>query len=211
MLRNILLFCLPFLLIAFAFQAQAQKTIRISGTVLQPDKTTPIPGASIIKVNSQMGVISDEKGKFLIDIALEDTLLIRAIGFKSLLYLPKQLPVSEIRVNIVLQEDSVMLGEVEITSRPSPEMIQRALRNMKRDQTSQVKKPGYIPGLEPPPPAAPAAPTIMSPASLLYDMLSREGKEKKKLQELLLLQEIEQMRKEKEEYNKFFKDNTGYE
>ncbi|MFD2514619.1 carboxypeptidase-like regulatory domain-containing protein [Pontibacter locisalis] len=209
MLRTLLLLLLPILLLC-ALPAHAQKTIRISGTVLQPDKTTPIPGASIVKINSQRGVISDEEGKFLIDVAQEDTLLIRAIGFKPLLYLPKQLPVSEIRVNIVLQEDSVMLGEVEVTSRPSPEMIQRALRNMKREQTSQVKKPGYIPGLEPPPPAAPAPATIMSPATLLYDMLSREGKEKKKLQELLLLQEIERIRKEKEEYNKFFKDNTGY-
>lgn len=211
MLRTLLLLCLSLLLLTCALPAHAQKTIRVSGTVLQPDKTTPIPGASIVKINSQKGVISDEEGKFLIDVAQEDTLLIRAIGFKPLLYLPKQLPVSEIRVSIVLQEDSIMLGEVEVTSRPSPEMIQRALRNMKRDQTSQVKKPGYIPGLEPPPPAAPAPATIMSPATLLYDMLSREGKEKKKLQELLLLQEIERIRKEKEEYNKFFKDNTGYE
>ena len=211
MLRTLLLLCFSLLLLLCTLPAQAQKTIRISGTVLQSDKITPIPGANIIKINTQRGVVSNEEGKFLIDVAQEDTLLIRAIGFKPLLYLPKKLPVSEIRVNIVLQEDSVMLGEVEVTSRPSPEMIQRALRNMKRDQTSHVKKPGYIPGLEPPPPAAPAPPTIMSPATLLYDMLSREGKEKKKLQELLLLQEIERMRKEKDEYNKFFRDNTGYE
>lgn len=211
MLRTLLLLCFPLLLLLCTLPAQSQNTIRISGTVLQADKITPIPGANIIKINTQRGVVSNEEGKFMIDVAQEDTLLIRAIGFKPLLYLPKKLPVSEIRVNIILQEDSVMLGEVEVTSRPSPEMIQRALRNMKRDQTSQVKKPGYIPGLEPPPPAAPAPPTIMSPATLLYDMLSREGQEKKKLQQLLLLQEIERMRKEKEEYNKFFKDNTGYE
>jgi hypothetical protein len=191
--------------------ANAQRTIRISGTILQADKKTPIPGASVVKTNSQRGVISDNEGKFLIDVALEDTLLIRAVGFKPLLYLPKQMPVSEIRVNVVLQEDSVMLGEVEVTSRPSPEMIERALRNMKREQTSQVKKPGYIPGLEPPPPSAPEAATIMSPATMLYDMLSKEGKEKKKLQELIMLQELKQKLKEKEEYNRFFKDNTGYE
>ncbi|MDX5481368.1 MAG: carboxypeptidase-like regulatory domain-containing protein [Hymenobacteraceae bacterium] len=189
----------------------AQRSIRVSGTVLESDRKTPIPGASVVKINSQLGVISDEEGKFLIDVAQEDTLLIRAVGFKPLLYLPKQLPVSEIRVNIVLQEDSVMLGEVEVTSRPSPEMIQRALRNMKQKQTSQVKKPGYIPGLEPPPAGPPPPPTVMSPATLLYDLLSREGKEKRKLQELLLQQAIEQKMKEKEEYNKFFKDNTGYQ
>lgn len=209
--RIILLFLLPVLFSLCSIAAYGQKITRISGTILQQDRETPIPGATIIKTNSQRGVISDEQGKFLIDVAIEDTLLIRAVGFKPLLYLPKQLPVSEIRVNIVMKEDSVMLGEVEVTSRPSPEMIQRALRNMKRDETSQVKKPGYIPGLEPPPPAGPAPPTIMSPATLLYDILSKEGKEKKKLQELLLLEELKRKQQEKEEYNRFFKDNTGYE
>ncbi|WP_245842369.1 carboxypeptidase-like regulatory domain-containing protein [Pontibacter ummariensis] len=199
------------LLTCFMLPAQAQKSIRISGTVLQPDKKTPIPGASIVKINSNMGVISDEQGKFLIDVAQKDTLMVRAIGYKPLLYLPKQLPVSELRVNIVLQEDSVMLGEVEVTSRPSPEMIGRALRNMKREQSSQVKNPGYIPGSEPPPPPPAPAPTIASPIGLMYDMFSKEGKEKKKLQELLLLEEAEKRRKEREEYNKFFKDNTGYQ
>jgi hypothetical protein len=211
MFRTLLLLLFPILIFTCVFTAQAQRTIRISGTILKSDKTSFIPGASIIKINSKRGVVSDEEGKFTIDIALEDTLLIRAVGYKPLLYLPKQLHVSEIRVNIVLQEDSIMLGEVEITSRPSPEMIQRTLRNMKKEQSSQVKKPGYIPGLEPPPPVAPEPPTILSPATFLYDMLSKEGKEKKKLQELLLLQEIERIKKDREEYNRFFKDNKGYE
>ncbi|MBF9251979.1 carboxypeptidase-like regulatory domain-containing protein [Pontibacter sp. 172403-2] len=206
------LFCLlTLLLLLCCLPAVAQKTIRVSGTVLQSDRTTPIPGATVVKVNSQMGVLTDKDGKFKIDVAQEDTLLIRALGFKPVLYLPKPLPVSELRVNIVMNEDSVLLGEVEITSRPSPEMIQRALRNMKRQETSQVKKPGYIPGLEPPPPPAAPAATIGSPATLLYDMLSKEGKEKRKLNELLKQQEEERRRKEQEEYNKFFKNNTGYE
>jgi len=206
------LFCfITFLLLLCCLPAMAQKTIRVSGTVLQSDRKTPIPGATVVKVNSKLGVLTDKDGKFKIDVAQEDTLMIRALGFKPVLYLPKPLPVSELRVNIVMNEDSVLLGEVEITSRPSPEMIQRALRNMKRQETSQVKKPGYIPGLEPPPPPAEPAPSIGSPATLLYDMLSKEGKEKRKLNELLKQQEEERRQKEREEYNKFFKNNTGYQ
>lgn len=206
------LFCLlAFLLLLFCLPAVAQRSIRVSGTVLQSDRSTPIPGATVVKVNSKLGVLTDENGKFKIDVAQEDTLLIRAVGFKPVLYLPKPLPVSELRINIVMNEDSVLLGEVEVTSRPSPEMIQRALRNMKRQETSQVKKPGYIPGLEPPPPPAAPAPSIGSPATLLYDMLSKEGKEKRKLNELLQQQEEERRQKEREEYNKLFKNNTGYQ
>ena len=191
--------------------ATAQKTIRVSGTILQPDKKTPVAGAGIIKVGTNKGVVSDAKGQFLIDIELQDTLLIRAIGYKPVLYLPKQLPVSEIRTTIVLQEDSVLLGEVEITSRPSEEMIQRAIRNMKRSQTSQVKNPGYIPGSEPPPPPPAPPATVLSPMTMLYEMLSKEGKQRQKLQELYLQQELERRKKERDNYNRFFKNNKGYE
>ncbi|WP_299703178.1 carboxypeptidase-like regulatory domain-containing protein [uncultured Pontibacter sp.] len=199
------------LLMASALPALSQRNIRVSGTVLESDKTTPIPGASIIRYGSTQGVIADEEGKFLIDLDQQDTLLIRAIGFKPLLYLPRNLPVSELRVNIVLQPDSVMLGEVEITSRPSEEMIQRALRNMKKEDPEYVKRKGYRPELEPGPPPPPVAPTVLSPISLLYDMFSKEGKQNQKLQQLLLIEELKRRLKEKEDYNRFFKDNTGYE
>ncbi|GAB3821855.1 hypothetical protein GCM10028895_24860 [Pontibacter rugosus] len=182
---------------------------------MQLDKSTPVPGATIMKVQSNMGVVSDADGKFLIDVNQTDTLMIRALGFKPLLYLPKALPVSELRVNIVLQEDSVMLGEVVVTSRPSKEMIDRALRNMKRETNSQAENPNYLPGFEPPPPQPAPAPTILNPINLMYDMFSSEGKQKRQLQEVKAkeeaLQEAERRRKQREEYNKYFKDNTGYQ
>lgn len=191
--------------------AFAQKSVRVSGTILEADKSTPIPGAGIIRFGTTTAVVSDNEGKFLIDIQPQDTLLIRAVGYKPLMYIPQRLPVSELRVSIVLQQDTVMLGEVEIRSRPSDEMIQRALRNMKRETADLTKNPGYIPGLEPPPPAAPVEPTLLNPMSLLYDMMSREGQQRKKLQQLYLMLEYERQKKEREDYNRFFKDNTGYE
>lgn len=211
MLRHPLLYLAALLLLCCSLPAQAQKTTRLSGTVLKPDKVTPVPGATVVKTNTNLGVISDEEGRFVIDVGQKDTLLIRALGFKPLLYLPSKLPVSELRVTIVLQEDSVMLGEVEVTSRPSQEMIDRALRNMKRETTSQAKQPGYIPGLEPPPPPPAPAPTIASPIGLLYDTFSKEGKERRKVEELKRRQELEEKLKEEDDYNRFFKDNTGYE
>lgn len=209
--RSLLFLLTICLTVLCALPAVAQRTIRVSGTVLQPDKVTPIPGAGIIRYGTTMGVVSDAEGKFLIDINQSDTLLIRAIGYKSVLYLPRNLPVSELRVNIVLQEDSVMLGEVEITSRPSEEMIQRALRNMKREEPDYVKRPGYRPELEPGPPPPPLPPTVLSPFTLLYDMFSKEGKQNQKLQQLLMIEQMKRRRQEVEDYNRFFKDNTGYE
>lgn len=47
--------------------------------------------------------------------------------------------------------------------------------------------------------------------TFLYDMLSKEGKQNRKLQQLLLIEELKRRKQEKEDYNRFFKDNTGYE
>ncbi|WP_188502159.1 carboxypeptidase-like regulatory domain-containing protein [Pontibacter amylolyticus] len=210
-LHPLRLLLLSALLLVITLPALAQRNIRVSGTIFESDKTTPIPGAGVIRFGTTQGVISDEEGKFLIDIDQSDTLLIRAVGFKPMLYLPRNLPVSEIRVNIVLQPDNVLLGEVEITSRPSEEMIQRALRNMKKEEPEYVKRKGYRPELEPGPPPPPAAPTPLNPISLLYDMFSKEGKQNQKLQQLLLIQELKRRIEEKEKYNSLFKDNTGYE
>ncbi|WP_187263085.1 carboxypeptidase-like regulatory domain-containing protein [Pontibacter beigongshangensis] len=215
MLRHPLhyLFCIVLLL--GSLSVSAQKSVRVSGTILQPDKSTPIPGASIQRVGYTTGVVTDEAGAFLIDIQTQDTLLIRAIGYKSILYLPRNLPVSELRVTIVMQEDSVMLGEVEVTNRPSQEMIERAIRNMKRPDPNFVKNPSYKPPVDIPPPPPAAAPSIDSPISMLYEMFSKEGKERAKLQEMLMQLEMERIfreaQKEREEYNKLFKDNTGFQ
>ncbi|MFT2007521.1 carboxypeptidase-like regulatory domain-containing protein [Pontibacter sp. 13R65] len=214
MFRHPFLYLFCILLLLCSLSASAQKTVRVSGTILQPDKTTPIPGASVQRVGSTTGVVSDDEGTFLIDIESQDTLLIRAIGYKTILYLPRNLPVSEMRVTIVMQEDSVMLGEVEVTNRPSQEMIERAIRNMKRPDPNYVKNPSYKPPVDIPPAAPAAPPSVNSPISMLYEMFSKEGKERAKLQEMLLQLEMERILKEaqeeKEEYNRLFKDNTGY-
>ncbi len=219
MLRHPFLFLFAFILLLWYVPANAQKQLRVRGTILAPDKATPVPGAGIIKMGTNLGVISDESGNFLIDIQPQDTLLIRAIGFKPVLYLPQKLQVSELRVNIVMQEDSVMLGEVEITNRPSEEMIQRALRNMKREEPNYAKKPGHDPtvqGTVAPSTAAPLPVTPFSiPVSMLFDLISKEGKQKRQLQELLEQQELERLLREREQakrdYNRFFKDNRGYQ
>jgi hypothetical protein len=211
MRRYQLLLIFLLLILLGSSHTYAQKSIRVSGNILEADKSTPIPGAGIIRFGTNTAVVSDKEGKFLIDIQPQDTLLIRAVGYKPLMYIPQRLPVSELRISIVLHQDTVMLGEIEIRSRPSDEMIQRALRNMKRETAELTKNPGYIPGLEPLPPASPVEPTILNPMTLLYDMMSREGQQRKKLQQLYLMLEYERQKKEREEYNRFFKDNTGYE
>lgn len=166
--------------------------------------------------------MTDEAGRFLVDVQSGDTLLIKAVGFKPLLYLPKKVQVSELRVTFVLQEDSVVLGEVNVTSLPSQEVIQKLLRNNQPAPINIIKRKGYNPALEPPPPTPPPPPSLVfNPASAL----SKEGKqrrilhkaqkkkereEKKREKERLIQEQKERVEKARRDYNRFFNENTGY-
>lgn len=91
--------CLLFVLLINCLPALAQKQLRVSGTVFQPDRQTPVTGAGIIKIGSYTAVLTDEAWHFALELdPAKDTLLIRAVGYKPLLYIPRKAQVSELRV-----------------------------------------------------------------------------------------------------------------
>lgn len=59
------------------------------GTVLNEVNGEPVTGATISAAQSSAAVISDVKGKFIID-GLHDTLIVSAIGFKTRFFVPGQ-------------------------------------------------------------------------------------------------------------------------
>ena len=54
-------------------------------------------------------------------------------------------------------------------------------------------------------------PTIASPVSLLYDQFSREGKQRRKMEQIESELRAEKARKARANYNKAFLDNRGYQ
>ncbi|MEJ8803111.1 carboxypeptidase-like regulatory domain-containing protein [Pontibacter sp. H249] len=206
-----------FLLLFYTLQASAQQ-IKVIGKVLQPDKQTPVAGAGVLVLKSRVATVTDIAGQFKLYAQQGDSLLVRAVGFKPLYYNIKQQPATELRLTIILQEDSVLLQEVQVNSMPSEDQIRKALRNMPEKPKMLVQRPGYIPGLEPPPPPPPPPPTILwNPVSYF----SKEGKQKRKLKKLqsteaayhrqLELNRLKAAQEEAErQYNSFFKDSTSY-
>lgn len=72
-------------LVFVAFWAGAQRSIH--GTVLNETTGEPVQAATISKAGDAGGVVSDAKGKFIID-NIADTLTVSAIGFQPKLILP---------------------------------------------------------------------------------------------------------------------------
>jgi hypothetical protein len=73
---------LAFIVLFLTAAATAQQ--RISGTILNDNTLLPVPGATIINLNTVRGAISDDKGQFGIDASVNDTLHISLIGYATL-------------------------------------------------------------------------------------------------------------------------------
>ena len=204
------------LLAGLALPARAQQ-VRVSGTISAFDSRQAIPGATVQVQRTRRGMASGPSGEFEIDALNTDTLLFRAVGFKS-----RRLPLggtglSQLVIQVQLLRDSVRLSEVRVNSdRPDRAMINRALRNMKRPKPPVVSGAKHPPRPKPMFPvdsSAPKAPvpTLESPVSLLYEQFSREGKQRRKVRELETADKAEKERQARAKYNKAFKDNRGYE
>jgi hypothetical protein len=172
------------LCIAGSTGARAQTNLKLSGTVLHAQTRQPLPSVTVIKVSTRRGTVSDEAGKFSLYVEPGDTLLVRSVGFKPLFYLVHPSAQADMKVDILLQEGSLELPEVKVVGGLDYEKVNRALRNMKKPPAPKVavKPPAPKPVFEDKAPAPPPPPTLENPASLLYDLLSKEGKDRRKLE-----------------------------
>lgn len=204
-----LLALLTFLCIAFPGQAQTQQPlVLISGKILHVADQKPLVGVTVVARPGRFADISSVNGNFSIKARPGDTLVFYSVGFKNERYLVLKKP--EQRIQVLLRPQDVELKEVEITSRPSAEKINRAMRNM--------KKPA-----EPDPTKAPPAPEPLfeekatepvkanayhNPATFLYDKYSKEGKERQKM-DAINQQKADSIARAKEaKYDELFLDRN---
>ncbi|MDF7809956.1 carboxypeptidase-like regulatory domain-containing protein [Hymenobacter sp. YC55] len=195
----------------------AAAQVRVTGSVSEAGTKQPVPGAAVLVQRSGRGVVANAEGDFRIEVQNTDTLVFRAVGFKTRRFPMGGTGLSQLVIQVSLMRDSVMLGEVRVTEgRPDRAAINKALRNMRRPSTaptSAVKRPPAPKPLFKVDSTAPAAPTpsLASPVSLIYDQFSRAGKERRKMEEIQAAEAAEKARKARQKYNKNFKDNRGYE
>jgi hypothetical protein len=197
-------------------------TVRVSGRVSAAENKQPIPGATVQIQRTHRGVAADAEGDFLLVALPTDTVLFRAVGYKPHRLALGGTTLSQLVVQVKLVRDSIQLGEVRVTAdRPDRALINRALRNMKRPTPPVVKVPKK--GPKPKPLFAvdstaprPEAPTISgSNVDWIYDQLSRQGKERRKMDAIRARDAAEKAaakaQQQRTEYNKAFRDNRGYE
>ena len=220
-LKSRLLLTSLLLLAALGVRAQAGSptpTVRVSGRVSAAESKQPIPGASVQIRRTRQGVAADGEGNFLITALPVDTLVFRAIGYKPYRLALSGTTISQLVVQVRLVRDSVQLGEVRVTAdRPDRAIINRALRNIKRPAPPVVKVPKRAPKPKPLFPVDTTGPKVVAPTlgganvDWLYDQFSRQGKERRKMEEIKARDAAEKAAEKRREYNKAFRDNRGYE
>lgn len=98
------------LLLLFCYSTIFAQQIQVSGVVSDVDRN-PLPGASVIVKNTNIGVQTDFDGKYIIENVPKDgTLVISYLGYKTI----ERKVNGENIVNVIIQEDSQALGEVVI-------------------------------------------------------------------------------------------------
>jgi hypothetical protein len=202
-------------------QAQAgapSPTVRVSGTVSAAGTREPIPGATVQVQRTRRGVAANVEGDFLITALPTDTLLFRALGFKSKRFALNGTTLSQLGVQVSLVRDSVKLSEIRVTAdRPDRASINRALRNIKRPAPPVVKvpkrpaKPKPLFAVDSTAPKAEKPTIAESNVDWLYDQFSHEGKERRKMEAVKAAEAAEKARQARSQYNKAFRDNRGYE
>ena len=91
---------------SFAIEQQSNKVI---GTV--KDEFGPVIGASVVEKGTSNGVVTALNGKFSLNVKPGATLIISFVGYKQ-----QEVKAGNVPLNIVLEEDSKMLGEVVVTA-----------------------------------------------------------------------------------------------
>ena len=175
-----------FLIFLAALPALAQQ--RISGTIVNDNTLLPVPGATVINLNTVRGAVSDDKGYFEIEASVNDTLHISLIGFATLKVRVTNDWVKTKSTKILMTEKAIALEEVivqpyKLTGYLEVDAKHIPIRENYRYAIAGINQ-GYEAGEYSPGAFGKVLGSIFNPADALYNFFGKKPKELKKLREM---------------------------
>ncbi|HAN19928.1 MAG: hypothetical protein A2X13_11085 [Bacteroidetes bacterium GWC2_33_15] len=172
------------LIITIESQLKAQEPdsmVMFYGQIVGED-SKPIALAHIINIDSKRGIVSDTLGFFKIHVKPNHILNLSAIGFEYTEYqIPRTIPDTIIRIS--LKRKFYEIPEVSISYLGTYKDFEYKVVHLDLPDINIINELVLkeLPRIENP---VPYEPTLGSPISLLYDMFSKEGKSRRKYNEL---------------------------
>ncbi len=179
-----MLYILPLLLIEKSIgQISTSGYLLLSGEIVSP-ADTPIDGVHILNTNTNALAITDMGGFFSLTMHKSHVLRISAVGFKTYYFSLKKSQQKDLSyLKITLQTVTLGLKNVDIVAKEEP----RAEHLFRPKPIPAPFSFGYQ-GVQ-----HEVKPSVLNPVSLLYNWLSKEGKQNRKLEELLQQKEIQDL------------------
>ncbi|MFT3794278.1 carboxypeptidase-like regulatory domain-containing protein [Flavobacterium sp.] len=176
-----------FVLVSTLVSAQ-ELSQTVSGTITNNDTQALLSNVNIINLNKVRGTISDEKGRFEIEVTTGDTLHISLIGFQSIRIRVTNDWIKNKTTAIKLTEKAIALEEVNImpyqlTGYLEVDSKLIPIRENYRYSISGLST-GYEAGEYSPNAFGRVLGSIFNPADMLYNFFSKKPKELKKLKQL---------------------------
>lgn len=190
-----------FFIIATCFNLSAQeqqKLIRITGRVIAIKDTSGISYANILNLSYPSGTISDQFGNFTIVCRYSDTLQFSCLGYDHSYLNTKNLDATNIEhtVRIRLMSKIYQLPTVTIFPFNTRAGLKRAFLAMKLPEkdimemevAKKLKITRYDVGAFPS-----SGLSIPGPASLLYDLFSKEAKNRRKFEKIIKQESLDKL------------------
>jgi len=104
--------------------------VQLTGRLLD-ELLQPLPYAHILVLNNYRGTITDREGKFSFVTQVHDSIMFSSLGYKRKIFvIPGNLKKPFLSMDIILQQDTFMIAEVEIYPWKSYEEFKRAFLNL---------------------------------------------------------------------------------
>jgi hypothetical protein len=105
--------------------------VQLTGRLLD-ELLQPLPYSHILVLNNYRGTITDKEGKFSFVVQVHDSVMFASLGYKrKILVIPDTLKTPFLTLDMVLDMDTLMIGEVEIYPWKSYEEFKEAFLSLK--------------------------------------------------------------------------------
>ena len=165
----------------------SQETIKVVGTILDRQSGAPVPFVHVYTTSYRYGTISDAAGEFILSFAVPDTLNFSSVGYES-----KSIAFSddgkggvrEIRVE--LSSRTYQLDPVQVTAYPTIEQFKQDVLKLELEEKEafvlNIPKGARLPPEGPDDVNMNPTVSVNGLIGSLFNALSREGKEKRKVE-----------------------------
>lgn len=110
---------------------QVQKLIQLTGRI-RNELLEPLPFSHILIMNNLRGTITDNQGKFSLVTEVHDTVMFSSLGYKrKTIIIPDTLSEPFLMLDIILPEDTFLIGEVVVYPWRNYEEFKQAFLNLK--------------------------------------------------------------------------------